>query len=708
MSSHPRASQTPPHVGDSSSVGSGVTTTSRMPLHHYPEDDQHPSPYLDDPPPSYTVIDNETPHANPFDLLPMSVSSLGLHPFKGTSKDNTVYYLDKRLDTDPEFLEHHINDLAKEPPRPYVRIQGLHGETKKSGEERRSKNVMDFDIHVELTPLLYEEMATRRSWRRLRAVNNFDKVRRGTVTSTRAPGFGGSGPPEEGTPGVAQWCYRYCANKAGLKAFVLERRLTGWDFALVGSRLESLVRATNYRGQIKITFPTTNARVEIYNDCRTNRWRLTRWIVLVFYFTLLWIFSWPWLSFRTRWFETLYVEWPMSRPDRQGTLRYACMSEDQWYRLWRRPIQRAVLARRHGRLSQDDIDDAYVAPGSEHFARDLSPNSHELKTATMAEAEMNSSSRRILAVALENETAVLSKLVKDLTGSAPETPDPSLGLAGTTHPLALKTPYYSTTVPVWLDLIASPSDWSETFLTPEAAEVLAVLGGVVVVFTAGPISASKDHPAKDLVEHVGKVLKKGLGGWEWDGVGLAVGVGGDGNEEEWDEICAEAGLEFVSVGGKGDTGRNEFGEKTGVARVKEALEANDWSQLEAPLSDDEFGDFETSSAKAGDDDNNELDPQKMGFGFDKTDFEGLRRAIWEASQDVEEPSEPNKAEGSKEGASGGTAAGGGLDELDEDEIAKVEKMMRKLQAVREAGEGMGEEQRKRMAARAVEEVMREL
>lgn len=79
------------------------------------------------------------------------------------------------------------------------------------------------------------------------------------------------------------------------------------------------------------------------------------------------------------------------------------------------------------------------------------------------------------------------------------------------------------------------------------------------MFTAGPVSASKDHPAKDLVEHVGKVLKKGLGGWEWDGVGLAIGVGGDGHEEEWDEICAEAGLEFVSVGGKGDTGRNEFG-----------------------------------------------------------------------------------------------------------------------------------------------------
>lgn len=247
----------------------------------------------------------------------------------------------------------------------------------------------------------------------------------------------------------------------------------------------------------------------------------------------------------------------------------------------------------------------------------------------------------------------------------------------------------------------------------------------MVIFTAGPVSTEKEHPGRSLIEHVGKVLKQGLGGWDWDGVGLAVGVGGDGNEEDWDEICAEAGLEFVSVGGKGDTGRNEFGgkfslilprasltdetEKTGIARVKEALEANDWSQLEVPLSDSDFGDFETSSAKAHDDDHDEeLDPQKMGFGFDRSDFEGLRRAIWEAGQDIEEPSGSSKEADKKDKASEEAATRGGFEDLDDEDIAKVEKMMRKLQAVREAGEGMGEEQRKRMAARAVEEVMKEL
>ncbi|RSL91114.1 hypothetical protein CEP52_014346 [Fusarium oligoseptatum] len=350
MDDHPDgvgATQTPPPTGEASSVVSGQTTNSTVPLRRYPDDDEAAVPYRDhpegsyhdlahgddDPPPSYTVVDNEGPE----DL-----------------DHRTVYYLDKRLDTDPTFLEQHVKDLAKEPPRPYVRIQGLHRESKKkSGKDREDKRVVDFDFHIDLTPLLYEEMATRRSWERLLAVNNFDKVRRGTVMTTRAPGFGGSGPPEDGTPSVTDWCERYCSSKAGLKAFVLERRITGWDFALVGSKLNNLVRATNYRGQLNITFPTTHARVELYNDCRTNRWRLTRWISMTFLLDL-----------------SLALYMALAREqDEVGTLRYACMSEDRWYRLWRRPIEQAVLARRQGRLSQDDIDDAYHAPGADDFAR---------------------------------------------------------------------------------------------------------------------------------------------------------------------------------------------------------------------------------------------------------------------------------------------------------------------------------------------------
>lgn len=88
--------------------------------------------------------------------------------------------------------------------------------------------------------------------------------------------------------------------------------------------------------------------------------------------------------------------------------------------------------------------------------------------------------------------------------------------------------------------------------------MLAVLGGLVLVF-ALPADAAGADATRALIEEVGKVVHKGLGGWEWDGVKLAVGVGDASDDvDEWDELCAEAGLEFVQVGG-GEDRPQQFG-----------------------------------------------------------------------------------------------------------------------------------------------------
>ncbi|KAM0811123.1 putative Increased recombination centers protein 6 [Seiridium cardinale] len=321
-----------------------------------------------------------------------------------------------------------------------------------------------------------------------------------------------------------------------------------------------------------------------------------------------------------------------------------------------------------------------------------------------------SNPRRILAVSLTDSEPHLSKFVKDLTGNAPESS--STTLAGTTHDLDLKTAYYTATVPIWLDLISEPSDWSESFLAPEAKEVLDVLGGVVIVFPLpGKADSDEARAAKDLIQHVGKVVKEGLGGWSWEGVGLCLGFGEIDDVDEWDECAAESGLEFVQVRAKSSDARNEFGEKTGIPRAREALEANDWAQIDGDLGSD-FGDFETSLG--GDDDTGvpdssntkdaDLDPESLDFGFDKADFEGLKRAIWNAGQDGEESFMNGEQSKSTAGAEG---AGDDV-KLDDDEIQKLEGMMRKLQAVRDISAGLPEEQRKRMASKAVNEVMKDL
>ncbi|KAK4142474.1 alpha and gamma adaptin binding protein p34-domain-containing protein [Dichotomopilus funicola] len=371
--------------------------------------------------------------------------------------------------------------------------------------------------------------------------------------------------------------------------------------------------------------------------------------------------------------------------------------------------------------------------------------------------------RRILAVSLTNSAQHLSNVIKDITGTHPtpstpspdddtnntpstttttttpkDPPPPQPTLAGTTHTLPLTTPYYTASIPIWLDLIATPAEWSASFLSPEAREVLGVLGGVVVVFAlpSSPsaltgLSAGRDtvggeggggddgddgrEAARELVRHVGKVVREGLGGWEWVGVGLVVGVGaiagggeagedGTGEElDEWEDLCAESGLEFVHLpkagvaSGKGKGAaeeegkkRNEFGERVGVARVLEALEANDWAgggmdEFKEGDEEGEEGKRELGDGEVEDDD--EFDPEKLDFGFDRGDFAGLKKAIWSGGGDGEDDDE---------------------EEVGEKEVQKLEQMMMKLQAVRDASAGLPEDQRRRMAARAVGEVMKEL
>ncbi|KAI1078750.1 hypothetical protein F5B20DRAFT_571501 [Whalleya microplaca] len=324
-----------------------------------------------------------------------------------------------------------------------------------------------------------------------------------------------------------------------------------------------------------------------------------------------------------------------------------------------------------------------------------------------------SNPRRILAVSLEDSTLHLTRVIKDLTGNQPDQNSPSL--AGSSHILPIRTAYYTAEIPIWLDLISLPSEWAGSFLSAEAKEVLEVLGGVMVVFSL-PVKSDSDEgkAARELIQNVGKVVKDGLGGWSWDGVGLCLGVGEIDDVDEWEDCCAEWGLEFVQVKSKAFQDRNEFGEKTGIPRALEALESNDWAQVSADDLGSEFGDFETELNLDKDNHNPntgkegkegpDLDPESLDFGFDREDFAGLRRAIWKAGQDDEE----DLTNGESSMRTDGKVESKEDEHLDDDEIQKLERMMVKLQAVRDTSAGLPDDQRKRAAAKAVAEVMREI
>lgn len=337
-----------------------------------------PAPeHNDDLPPLYDeATEASGSHSQSAPLLPPTNFSLsGLSSsgeFPPFRRDETVtYHLDSRLDYDPERLESAVLKWAAVPPRPFVRIYGYHRERVRDHDgKRRNKNVTDFDIKVELTPYLFANPNLRQAWSEIATVDNEEKTKRGTILRKRAPGSqkrhgSRAGRIELGMiekPNLTQWCHMYCASHSGLKVFQLKRRMLGFDYQHVREKLEGMVRGTNYRGSLQITFPVQDESVEVWNDCRTNQWRLTKWIYNIFCLSMLWLLTWPYLFFRTKRFETVTSDWYFSKADGDLRKQYVSISEDQWYNLWGRAIAKAVLSKRQGVLDQQDLLAAEGAP----------------------------------------------------------------------------------------------------------------------------------------------------------------------------------------------------------------------------------------------------------------------------------------------------------------------------------------------------------
>lgn len=147
--------------------------------------------------------------------------------------------------------------------------------------------------------------------------------------------------------------------------FRLTREVSGLDKSWLTNNIMSLIHNTNYRGHVNITFPIENRVVELYSSNRINNWRLTTWICMIFYITVLWIITWPCLFFSTKRWAVVKVDWPFSRPDGNvdGVRCFTSISEELWFQIWSPALLRAVLAKRQGTLTQLDLN----APAEEVF-----------------------------------------------------------------------------------------------------------------------------------------------------------------------------------------------------------------------------------------------------------------------------------------------------------------------------------------------------
>jgi len=152
-------------------------------------------------------------------------------------------------------------------------------------------------------------------------------------------------------------------------------------------------------------------------------------------------------------------------------------------------------------------------------------------------------------------------------------------------------------------------------------------------------------------------------------------------KEAWEDACFEAGFEYVDCatgGKKEDTTRNEFGELTGLARVKEALEAVEWEDLgnEGEVDDVMFGEANES---ADEDAGIQIERHEL-----EREFIGLKTDLHAAGED----------DGLNERAGD-----------EEQDVEQLDAMLRKVLAVKDMSGHLTEVERQRMARKVVGEVM---
>lgn len=274
-----------------------------------------------------------------------------------------------------------------------------------------------------------------------------------------------------------------------------------------------------------------------------------------------------------------------------------------------------------------------------------------------------------------------------LTDSAP-TPDPSTGsLAGVTHEWNIKTAYYTANIPIWIDEITDLEAWKAEFLKPEAKEVVEALGAWIYCFDSGKKESENgaeevtiSEQAEQTMKAVDEVVKKACGSM-WDGTKLAMDLtpSNKGKRADTaDEMCLDLGFDYVHIDAEG---KNDYGEKLGLERAKEILEANEWSAQPAEDDDEEnIGDMDDEQAQMN------------------AELWGMKASLLDPDNDDEE------------------------DEGSALQIEGMEQMMSQLMAIRGMNEvccdlnqadnttehtaGMPENERKRYAARAVDDLMK--
>jgi hypothetical protein len=124
---------------------------------------------------------------------------------------------------------------------------------------------------------------------------------------------------------------------------------------MLEENLTSVIRNTNYRGHIQISFPIENPGLEVYSYHWINKARHNMIAIVLSVITATILFIWPIITLMTKRYDVVKHVWHFAVIAEDGTKSYASMSEAQLFNRWSKCIENNALRRRQGLLTEEDL-----------------------------------------------------------------------------------------------------------------------------------------------------------------------------------------------------------------------------------------------------------------------------------------------------------------------------------------------------------------
>ncbi|CAK7566852.1 MAG: hypothetical protein SEPTF4163_004806 [Sporothrix epigloea] len=360
----------PPKKGSSSTdTEPGNGATSSQPSSSY---NGAGSFIRDEPPPLYSEVVDENrlasnaappPHPN----HPRNVRNNHTpgvtnyrYPVSGKPHSRRVFTLpdpdDTPIDEQVRKFTNRVKNCIKTPPRVFVRLLGTHFKRYRNNDRDTSRRQeVDFDIQLELTPYLFSDAEAGTSWSTLLTPADHEKALRRIPYAQAMYRANNNNRIGDSRPSSDDWCRWFYEDPKKLKDFRITRYVNGIDYECLRSKLDAIVRRTNYRGDLEVSFPEKEHCVEFYNDHTLNEIRQDECCQVLSVLTCLCIFWAPYIASVTNSYDIMTVKWSFSRTNNQGRREYVSMSEDEWCNTWERAIVSGVLSMRQGTLDEEDL-----------------------------------------------------------------------------------------------------------------------------------------------------------------------------------------------------------------------------------------------------------------------------------------------------------------------------------------------------------------